>query len=821
MADIEGKRKPLPGKIQPVSVETPPDTWAHLHEYFGSEGLPLSIGKQVSRLQKRLESKPRLIASSSAVSSTTIEARTATVTTSIAQSSTFQPPNPTPSLSPPETTKRSSPTEASQPTSKQESMAKNDPPRIRMSSRLAQQFETTGKKLFYGPTEPSPEESQEALLKQTPYRIPTGKENVIPPRTPMSAHRVKSQMPFLTTKAQARPPSFGWGQPRRDAGDDDEADEQPAAASGDPSRSGSESSPEGPGSGPKAPSTQSTPSPSGSASNSQSPELTIQDLRVDDHVPASRPYRSRLDSMRDYDDSASLSKKPRHERYDSVKSTIDHVEAPRAQTLAPASKSEAKPNGSANIPASSHSYQTSHEKTQSRLTTNTTGTPTPAAIVPVAPVTPTVPSTSTPEDHPKIPQPSPAPQPKQSRPHSEGIAAIAQSLAVGTSKARPTKDAVARSGTAASPVVIPAQEALTPAPQTQPSVDVFGGRTVMMVNNRPYTRLSQVGKGGSSKVYKVLASNNRIFALKRVSFERADKVTIAGYVNEISLLQKLEKNSRIVRLYDAEINNQRGALSLLMEFGEIDLAHLLLNKREEQFDIHFIGLYWRQMLEAVAAIHDLKIVHSDLKPANFLLVEGSLKLIDFGIANAISNDTTNIHREGQLGTANYMSPEAISSNPASGTRKLGRSSDVWSLGCILYQMVYGKTPFSDIPNVFQKMSVITNPTHVIPFPQTTLSPLQIKTPSTKEDKGGSPPAGSEGKNMLSPTSASSSESALPSSCSSSSPNPNEQPQQFEIMVDPNLIRIMKGCLAREPKDRLSIPQLLNDVFIKPPCLSSM
>lgn len=225
------------------------------------------------------------------------------------------------------------------------------------------------------------------------------------------------------------------------------------------------------------------------------------------------------------------------------------------------------------------------------------------------------------------------------------------------------------------------------------------------------------------------------------------------------------------------------------------------------------------MLEAVAAIHDLKIVHSDLKPANFLLVEGSLKLIDFGIANAISNDTTNIHREGQLGTANYMSPEAISSNPASGTRKLGRSSDVWSLGCILYQMVYGKTPFSDIPNVFQKMNVITDSNHVIPFPQTTLSPLQIKSPSTKGGKAGSPSnAGSEGKNMLSATSASPSESALPSSSSS---NSNDQPQQFEIMVDPNLIRIMKGCLAREPKDRLSIPQLLNDVFIKPPCLSSM
>lgn len=65
------------------------------------------------------------------------------------------------------------------------------------------------------------------------------------------------------------------------------------------------------------------------------------------------------------------------------------------------------------------------------------------------------------------------------------------------------------------------------------------------------------------------------------------------------------------------------------------------------------------MLQAVHIIHLEKIVHSDLKPANFVLVEGQLKLIDFGIARAIPNDTTNIHRDQQIGTLNYMSPEAI------------------------------------------------------------------------------------------------------------------------------------------------------------------
>lgn len=97
------------------------------------------------------------------------------------------------------------------------------------------------------------------------------------------------------------------------------------------------------------------------------------------------------------------------------------------------------------------------------------------------------------------------------------------------------------------------------------------------------------------------------------------------------------------------------------------------------------------MLEAVHVIHEDKIVHSDLKPANFVLVRGELKLIDFGIAKAIANDTTNIQRDQQIGTVNYMSPEAIEETNRGGpdgkkVMKLGRASDIWSLGCILYQV---------------------------------------------------------------------------------------------------------------------------------------
>ena len=121
------------------------------------------------------------------------------------------------------------------------------------------------------------------------------------------------------------------------------------------------------------------------------------------------------------------------------------------------------------------------------------------------------------------------------------------------------------------------------------------------------------------------------------------------------------------------------------------------------------------MLQVVHSIHEAKIIHGDLKPANFLFVKGALKLIDFGIAKSIeSDDTTNIYRESQVGTLNYMSPEAIlDSGGGTGTPKmrLGRASDVWSLGCILYQMCCGVTPFAKL-HMVQKLQAIVNPEHI-------------------------------------------------------------------------------------------------------------
>ncbi|ROT35599.1 kinase-like protein [Sodiomyces alkalinus F11] len=254
-------------------------------------------------------------------------------------------------------------------------------------------------------------------------------------------------------------------------------------------------------------------------------------------------------------------------------------------------------------------------------------------------------------------------------------------------------------------------------------------RNIIRVNGKSYTRLDCLGRGGSAKVYRVTAENGAMFALKRVSLEQADEMTIKGYRGEIDLLGKLTGVDRVINLFDYEMNDEKRMLTLLMEMGELDLNSLLRNRHNPEsakFDPVFVRFYWKEMLECLQSVHQYDIVHSDLKPANFVLVKGRLKLIDFGIANAIQTDeTVNVHRETQIGTPNYMSPESLMDyNAPRGARvpgrpklmKLGKPSDIWSLGCILYQMVYGMPPFGHIANQMARCQAIINWDHQIEFP---------------------------------------------------------------------------------------------------------
>ncbi|RKP11937.1 kinase-like domain-containing protein, partial [Piptocephalis cylindrospora] len=169
-----------------------------------------------------------------------------------------------------------------------------------------------------------------------------------------------------------------------------------------------------------------------------------------------------------------------------------------------------------------------------------------------------------------------------------------------------------------------------------------------------------------------------------------------------------------------EVNLEEGYIFMLMELGDIDLEEVLDQWKGQKKNMTVMRMYWEQMLSAVQIIHEERIVHCDLKPANFLLVHGHLKLIDFGVAKRIPSGSTESYSHHQVGTVNYMSPESLRDtrdNQSIGrvVLRMGLASDVWSLGCILYQMLYDHPPFreqlmrSKIREIMSESSVIDYP----------------------------------------------------------------------------------------------------------------
>lgn len=175
------------------------------------------------------------------------------------------------------------------------------------------------------------------------------------------------------------------------------------------------------------------------------------------------------------------------------------------------------------------------------------------------------------------------------------------------------------------------------------------------VKGKTYTRMGLLGRGGSSKVFRVSDRDHQIYALKKVDLGKgADSETYQAFLNEIDLLERLQGHDRIIQLVASEVNEARRSLIMVMEIGEIDLNALLQERQGKRVSMNFIRHTWEQMLEAVNVIHEVGIVHTDLKPANFVLVKGALKLIDFGIAKAIPNDTTNIARDQQVCRCSFV-----------------------------------------------------------------------------------------------------------------------------------------------------------------------
>ncbi|MFM7036005.1 MAG: serine/threonine-protein kinase [Planctomycetia bacterium] len=202
-----------------------------------------------------------------------------------------------------------------------------------------------------------------------------------------------------------------------------------------------------------------------------------------------------------------------------------------------------------------------------------------------------------------------------------------------------------------------------------------------------YTLLEEIGRGGMGVVYRaVQESLDRTVAVKMLlRRDLASQADLARFRSEAEAAARLDHPGIVSIL---EVGEHDGTPFYSMQF----IAGTTLAKRlaEGSTTARESALLLAKVADAIHAAHARGVLHRDLKPSNILIDSvGEPHVSDFGLAKRLEADHSVTHTGAILGTPCYMSPEQ-----AAGSRgEIGPSSDVWSLGAILYQMLTGRPPF--------------------------------------------------------------------------------------------------------------------------------
>lgn len=205
----------------------------------------------------------------------------------------------------------------------------------------------------------------------------------------------------------------------------------------------------------------------------------------------------------------------------------------------------------------------------------------------------------------------------------------------------------------------------------------------------------KIGEGGMGAVYRAQqVSVNRKVAIKTMHSKLADgegKNYLERFLSEANLASKIN-HPHLVSIHDFG-QTPNGVLYIVMEYLDgLSLADVL---QQTQLNLHQALTIAIQLCQALSAAHQSKVVHRDLKPENIFLLQMPdndifIKVLDFGIAKNLDTQER-ITQTGQVfGTPEYMSPEQCR-----GSSKIDQRSDLYALGCILYELIGGHPPFQD------------------------------------------------------------------------------------------------------------------------------
>ncbi len=196
----------------------------------------------------------------------------------------------------------------------------------------------------------------------------------------------------------------------------------------------------------------------------------------------------------------------------------------------------------------------------------------------------------------------------------------------------------------------------------------------------------EIAAGGAARVFRAMDPSGRRVALKVLRPELMPSLTAQRFLREIEVLKKLD-HPLITKLVD--YGEADWFLYYVMEWAEGQTLRKYLDKHHQApIDEAIKGTC--EILTAVAHAHQRGIVHRDIKPENIVLSPQGAVLLDFGIARAIAaSEGQRVTRSGfTVGTSAYMSPEQ-----AQGL-SVDERSDIYSLGCVLFETLVGNPPFS-------------------------------------------------------------------------------------------------------------------------------
>jgi len=260
----------------------------------------------------------------------------------------------------------------------------------------------------------------------------------------------------------------------------------------------------------------------------------------------------------------------------------------------------------------------------------------------------------------------------------------------------------------------------------------------------PYRAVSVIATGGMGMVYEgIQASPRRRVAIKTLLIGPRDERALARFEAESEVLARLE-HPAIARVYTAGTYSQR------IGSEERDLPYYVMEYIEgastltDYVQKHKLSIRGRlqlfcEVLGAVDFAHKQGVIHRDLKPGNILVdKDGRPKVIDFGTARLSEDEEgTGMTRSGEiLGTLNYMSPEQLSPTDEGPDAR----SDVYSLGCVLYELLAGRPAYSAKGRTFPEMvaSVVTGsiqpPSHWDPSLSRALDLVCMKATCKKREE---------------------------------------------------------------------------------------